>query len=120
MEADKIGKELKTSKNKARRKARLDKQLETAKKSRKTLIEQLEKHNVKLPDYICFSRTKMRIALAEVRKFPQSRPGILVLSWKRFFKKSNLIQVAKDVLGVKRLREIYLLHVGKKYREPNP
>jgi len=120
VETNKIGKELKTTRNKARRKAKLDKQLEKARKSREILTERLEKHNVKLPDYICFSRTKMRIALAEVKKFPRSRPGILVLSWKRFFKKSNLIQVAKDVLGVKRLREIYLLHVGKKYREPNP
>jgi len=60
---------------------------------------------------------KMKIALAEIRKFPQSRPGILTLSWKKFLEKSSLARTAKDVLGVKKFEEVYLQYVGKAYKE---
>lgn len=117
METDKIGKELRTSKNKSRREAKAKKQLAKDKESRKLLIKQLGEHNIKLPRHICFSRTKMKVALAEIKKFPRSKPGILALSWKRFLGKSNLAQIARGTLGNGEFKEVYLRHVGRKYRE---
>lgn len=117
MKSDLTGRELRTNRNKIRRKAKLDKQLERAGKSREALIKQLEQHNIKVARYLCFSQTKMKIALAEIKRFPKSRPGILVLSWKRFFKKPGLAQIAKDVLGIEKFKEMYLQYVGEKYKE---
>ncbi len=117
MKLDQSGKRKRTERNKASRKAKLDRQLRKAEKSREILIEQLEKRSVKIAKYLSFSRTKLRIALAEIKKFPRNKPGILALSWKRFLRKPDLAQIAKNVLGIEKFKEIYLRHVGKKYKE---
>jgi len=117
MGADKLGKKLKTSRNKIRRKAKLGAQLEKARESREILVSKLRIHNIRIAKHLNFSLTKMKVALAEIRQFPQSKPRILILSWKKFLEEPKSLRIAKDVLGIEKFKEMYLQYVGERYKE---